>query len=235
VVTWNILGALRVLRGRGYETVSASEIVPGDVILLERGPMYCDMIVLQGDRIVTDESGLTGEATPVSKRSIRRASRREAYNPLQHRWCTISAGTEILEVGEGATALVLATGSFTAKGELLTDVLSYGRHKSVFDGEVYVVLALLMVECAVLIPVVFSLLGGEWVYAWFYGKWVRWNLQYHSNTTLTVALPISHLYSCWYISPLTSHSVHAYCRPLVQEASIEKYFMSNSREYSPRR
>jgi magnesium-transporting ATPase (P-type) len=177
VVMWYILGVLRVLRGRGYETISASEIVSGDVIVLQTGPIYCDMIVLEGDRIVTDESGLTGEATPVSKRSIRRSSGREAYNRLRHRSSTISAGTELLEVGEGALALVLATGSFTAKGELLTDVLSYGKHTSVFDGEVYVVLALLMVESAVLIPIVFSLLGGEWVYAWFYGKWIPWDRQ----------------------------------------------------------
>jgi P-type Ca2+ transporter type 2C len=159
------------LRDGNYDSVPVTEIVPGDAVALERGPAFCDMVILTGEGIVVDESALTGEATPVSKKPTTESISLEIYNENRHHAYTISAGTDIVEVHEGGVALVLATGSFTAKGELLAEVLSYRQHKSVFDEEIAVVLALLMTEAVVLIPIVFFLLGGQWEFAWFYGTW----------------------------------------------------------------
>jgi cation-transporting ATPase 13A3/4/5 len=74
-----------------------------------------------------------------------------------------------LQEGEKDLGLVLKTGSFTTKGELLTDVLSYERHKFKFDDEVKIVLFILLLEAVVLLGLVFYFLQDQWVYAWFYG------------------------------------------------------------------
>ena len=77
----------------------------------------------------------------------------------------------MIEVGDDQRdlGLVLKTGSFTTKGELLSDVLSYERHKFKFDDEVKIVLFILLLEAIVLFALVFYFLQDQWVYAWFYG------------------------------------------------------------------
>ena len=64
---------------------------------------------------------------------------------------------------------MLKTGSFTTKGELLSDVLSYERHHFKFDDEVKIVLFILFLQAIFLLGLVFHFLQDQWVYAWFYG------------------------------------------------------------------
>jgi magnesium-transporting ATPase (P-type) len=162
----------RALRDGDFKSISVTEIVPGDVVLLEPGTAHCDMVVLQGNCIMVDESALTGECTPVLKKALDDALDEAPYNPKRHATFTISAGTEILETEEKARslALVLATGSFTVKGELLTDVCSYQRHQFLFDAEVHLVLAILLFETVAYCICMFLWLSDSWVFAWFYCK-----------------------------------------------------------------
>jgi magnesium-transporting ATPase (P-type) len=165
--------ACRVLRDGGYAVISVKDVVPGDVVVLKPGSVNCDMIVLKADRILVDESALTGEATPMLKVEVDADIRDTAYNQAHHKSFTISAGTEILEVGEDGKdlGLVMTTGSFTTKGQLLTEVLSYQRHKFKFDDEVKLVVFTLVIEAIFLVSMVFYFLDDQWVYAWFYGKY----------------------------------------------------------------
>ena len=142
------------------------------MVVLKPGVVYCDMVVLKAFRVLVDESALTGEATPVLKVEVDPATRDETYSQTQHKLFTISAGTEIMEVDDNGKdlGLVITTGSFTAKGELLTDVLSYQRHKFKFDNEVQLVLFILAVEAIIMISLVFHFLKDDWVYSWFYGN-----------------------------------------------------------------
>ena len=143
------------------------------MVVLTPGVVSCDMVVLSAARLVVDESALTGEATPIAKAMIDPAMGSAIYDPHRHKSFTLSAGTEILEVDEGEEGhlgLVLATGSFTNKGKLVTDVLSYQRHKFKFDDEVKMVLFMLIIEAAILVGLVFKFIDeDQWVYAWFYG------------------------------------------------------------------
>jgi magnesium-transporting ATPase (P-type) len=133
------------------------------------------MVIVATERLIVDESALTGEANPVIKVCIDSTQISEIYKPTtQHKMITLSAGTEIVEVGEQGRGndigLVLATGSFTSKGRLLSDVLAYQRHKFKFDDEVKIVLCILMVEAIFLVGLVFFFIEeDQWVYAWFYG------------------------------------------------------------------
>jgi magnesium-transporting ATPase (P-type) len=163
----------RVLRGGSQVEIPNANIVPGDVVVLKPGVLPCDMVILKAERMVVDESALTGEAHPVIKSAIDPTMADVVYDPNRHKSCTLSAGTTISEVGdeEGKDlGLVIATGSFTAKGMLVTDVLSYQRHKFKFDDEVLIVLLILAAEAVILVGLVFVFIAGEyWVYAWFYG------------------------------------------------------------------
>jgi magnesium-transporting ATPase (P-type) len=149
-----------------------AETVPGDVVDIQPGKVHCDMVVLKGFRILVDESALTGESTPVQKLEIDPSMSKEAYRPSVHKSHTLSTGTEILEIDSNGSnlGLVMTTGSFTSKGELLTEVLSYERHKFRFDDEVILVLAILMVEAVILVSLAFVFLNDNWVFSWFYGK-----------------------------------------------------------------
>jgi predicted P-type ATPase len=137
--------------------------------VLRRGPVLCDVVILRGESIVVDESALTGEATPVSKKALDVSMANTTFSSKRHATNSILAGTDIQEVDDGGLGLVVNTGSFTNKGDLLTGVLSYGRHKPLFEDDVQLVVILLAVETAVLIGLVFDWLGSNWVRAYFDG------------------------------------------------------------------
>src|SRR5216117_1144477 len=60
----------RALRGGKWEQVDAPTLVPGDIVRLYLGDVVpADCKLLQGDYISIDQSALTGESLPVSKKS----------------------------------------------------------------------------------------------------------------------------------------------------------------------
>lgn len=130
------------------------------------------MAILQASALLVDESALTGEVHPIAKIPLDPANTDIIYNAMTNKSSTISAGTSILECGEGDLAIVTKTGSFTSKGELLSDVLSYERHKFKFDTEVKLVLIILVVEAIDLFSVMAAEVQDDWVYKWFYGMFV---------------------------------------------------------------
>ena len=141
------------------------------VLLPQPGVAYFDMAILKAKHILVDESALTGEINPVAKIPLDPANSHLTYDPKTNKSSTISAGTIILECGDGKdaggdVAIVTQTGSFTTKGELLSDVLSYQRHKFKFDTEVKLVLVILAVEAAIMLAIVMNVIEDHWVYAW---------------------------------------------------------------------
>ncbi|KTD66903.1 magnesium-transporting ATPase, P-type [Legionella steelei] len=58
----------RVLRDREWKNISASELVPGDIVLIKLGNIIpADMKLLSGEYLTVDQSTLTGESLPVEK------------------------------------------------------------------------------------------------------------------------------------------------------------------------
>ncbi len=58
-----------VLRDGEFKTIPARELVPGDIIKLKIGDIIpADVKLIQGDYIQVDQSALTGESLPVSKK-----------------------------------------------------------------------------------------------------------------------------------------------------------------------
>ncbi|HHL45419.1 MAG TPA: HAD family hydrolase [Gammaproteobacteria bacterium] len=59
-----------VLREGKYHTIPARELVPGDIIKLKIGDIIpADVQLMEGDYLLVDQSALTGESLPVSKKT----------------------------------------------------------------------------------------------------------------------------------------------------------------------
>ena len=169
-------GQVEVLRDGKYISVEHSQVVPGDIVRVGSGKLYTDMVLFRTEGLLVDESALTGESNPVPKTAmdILGEDAASAYDPLlKHKKHTLSAGTTVLESElDDNYAVVVATGSYTSKGQLLRDVFAYQRHSFQFDKEVPIVFLILTIECVVAFASVWKLLDEQPVYAWFYGMYV---------------------------------------------------------------
>ncbi|KAK7082436.1 hypothetical protein SK128_023001 [Halocaridina rubra] len=114
-----------VLRDGVRNIVSSRDVVPGDVILLksQMGFMEVDVVVLRG-AVVTNEAMLTGESIPVTKVGIPLDSD-ILFCEEENKHHMLYSGTEILQVRGGSEipALVLKTGFYTTRGELVRSIL----------------------------------------------------------------------------------------------------------------
>ena len=169
----HITGELRVIRDGEVITLQQRELVPGDIVFIEQGIAQCDMIILKHTNLVVDESALTGESTPVAKTAFPQ-DEKAAYDPSAHKKHTIFAGTTVLESSSSNQdlAMVTRTASFTSKGELLREILSYERHNFKFDTEVKLVCLILLCYGIVGFVIVVKLIKDSFVYSFFYGFYV---------------------------------------------------------------
>lgn len=102
--------AARVLRGGAERSVAASDVVPGDLILLAEGDIVpADARVVEAVRLLADESSLTGESAPVAKETGA-----DPQRPL------VAAGSVVVR-GRGR-AVVTATGGDSTLGRIATMV-----------------------------------------------------------------------------------------------------------------
>ncbi len=104
----------RVRRGGHVAELSALQLAPGDVVLLEAGNVVpADLRLIETVQLKVDESPLTGESVPVEKRITRL---HEAEAPLGDRVNLAYKGTSVT-YGQGI-GLVVATGMQTELGRI---------------------------------------------------------------------------------------------------------------------
>jgi Ca2+-transporting ATPase len=109
------VGIARVIVRRGglTATVSAADLVPGDVVLLEAGDVVtADVRLLEASKLEVDQSALTGESVPVPK-SVERVA---PDAPVPERSCMLFKGTSLTR--GSALAVVLGTGMQTELGRI---------------------------------------------------------------------------------------------------------------------
>lgn len=104
----------RVQRAGRLLSVPASELVPGDRLLLEAGNVVpADLRLIEVNQLRTDEAALTGESQPVDKQE---AALSEAELSLGDRRNMAYRGTQV--VHGRAAGLVVATGMATELGRI---------------------------------------------------------------------------------------------------------------------
>lgn len=107
---------VRIRRGGTELSISPSELVDGDVVLLVAGdivPADCRIVVAQG--VETDESALTGESLPI----VKHVDAVAPDAPVADRTSIAYAGTAI--AAGRAEAVVVATGKRTEAGRAVAD------------------------------------------------------------------------------------------------------------------
>jgi Mg2+-importing ATPase len=153
------------------------EVVPGDIVLLSAGDMVpADVRLIESRDLFVSQSALTGEAMPVEKLTGDRFGPQAAGaqdpdthpdNPLDEP-SLLFMGTSVIS-GTGK-AIVLATGKNTCFGGMAA-TLAGQRTPTAFDRGVNDVSWLLIRFMLVMVPVVFfinGLLKGQWVDAFFF-------------------------------------------------------------------
>ncbi len=149
---------VRVVRDGGTTEISAKELVPGDVMLLEAGvQIAADGRLLESSNLQIRESALTGEAAAVSKRADTLLSKDSS---LGDRINVVFQGTEVLQ-GRG-TVLVTTTGMNTEIGRIATMLQSVESEPTPLQrrmtqlGNVLVMGSLILVAIIVLGGVLYS-------------------------------------------------------------------------------
>ena len=114
---------VRVLREGQQKQLSAKQLVPGDIVLLEAGDQVAaDGRLLESASLQARESALTGEATAVEKKA---QTTLEETAALADRTNLIFQGTEVTK-GRGKM-LVTRTGMSTELGQIATLIQSVGE------------------------------------------------------------------------------------------------------------
>ncbi|MFE4105254.1 cation-translocating P-type ATPase [Almyronema epifaneia] len=103
----------QVRRAGEVQVISAEDIVPGDIVVLEGGDLVsADLRLIKASKLQVDESPLTGESLPVSKTTAAIAAER----PLAEQENMLFKGTAVTRgTGEG---VAVATGMDTELGKI---------------------------------------------------------------------------------------------------------------------
>jgi Ca2+-transporting ATPase len=104
----------RVLRDGQPLTISAADLVPGDVVLLQAGnTVPADLRLLEAEELQADESALTGESTP----ALKQLGPIDADDPSPADQLNMAFRGSLVTNGT-ATGLVVATGLNTEMGRI---------------------------------------------------------------------------------------------------------------------
>ena len=151
-----------VMRDGRVRTIPGSELVPGDVVLLDAGDVVpADLRIHSAANLRIDESMLTGESLPVSKSSL----------PIAERECSTAeqtnmafSGTSV--VGGHARGIVVATGAATEVGRIAGSIRHTERTATPLQGQMrrlgrILTIAVLLISLAVFVIGTFQNRGVE--------------------------------------------------------------------------
>ena len=162
----------RVIRGGSERRIAASQLVPGDIVLVAEGERVpVDGVLVAGDVLTVDESALTGESIPVTKSIAGTPARVSDSDRPVGRRCSESsslvfAGTLIVR-GQG-TIEALHTGQATRFGQIGASLASIHGEPTLLQKTTTRLigkLALLAVGFCLVVFLAYGLIRGDWLEA----------------------------------------------------------------------
>ncbi len=153
----------RVIRNGEEKVINASELVPGDVILLEAGDFVpADARLVKSVSLKSEESALTGESVPSEKDAetpVKEGASLGDRTNMVFSGCSVTYGT--------ATAIVTATGMDTEMGKIANMLDSEGDSQTPLQkklsglGKILGIVAL--VACAIVLAVGIAIDPSNWM------------------------------------------------------------------------
>ena len=139
-----------VIRDDRMQQVPASDLVPGDVVVLEAGSRVpADCRIIQSADLHVDESSLTGESIEVEKGSQESLS---VNTPIHERTNVAYNGTAVVR-GSGK-AVVVATGMNTEIGKIVELVETTSKEITPLERKLEQLARYLTVVCVLVVPLV---------------------------------------------------------------------------------
>lgn len=156
----------RVIRDGIERVISARDLVPGDMVLVGEGErLPADGVLSSSDVLSVDESALTGESAPVSKRPLRPGETPDAAAaPGSEAGSSLFSGTLIVR-GQ-AVACITRTGPHTALGRIgasLAAIVSEPTPLQKTAGRLVAWLGLFAIGFCILVAVAYGVLRGDWI------------------------------------------------------------------------
>ncbi len=155
-----------VLRDGKETEVRISELVPGDIVLLQTGSVIpADLRIISAKDFFVSESALTGESMPVEKSP---APVQNANSALELPNACFLGASVISGIARG---VVVNTGSDTLFGAI-AEKLAAQREETAFDKGIRSFTFLMIRFMSIMVAVVFLIVGitkGDWVQALLFG------------------------------------------------------------------
>jgi len=156
----------RVMRDGGEVRLAARDLVPGDIVLVGEGErLPADGALVAGDVLSVDESALTGESAPVSKRPLAAGEAADAETqPGAETGPYLFSGT--LVVRGQAVARIARTGPRTALGKIGVSLAAIVQEPTPLQktaGRLVALLGVFAIAFCVVVAVAYGLLRQDWV------------------------------------------------------------------------
>lgn len=140
-----------VRRSGSLHSVISTQIVPGDIVILEEGDKVpADLRIIDAQNLRVNESQLTGESLPISKTSSAIKGKKEVYEQRNQ----LFQGSYI--VGGSGTGLVVATGDTTEFGRMAA-LTANGFEKSPVEKKIDSIVSWVVIVVLTLTIVIFGL------------------------------------------------------------------------------
>ena len=156
----------RVLRDGCETQIPAREVVPDDILLIGEGErLPADGVLVGGDILSVDESALTGESAPVSKRPARQGETLPDHTAPGAETGPFVFGGTLVARGQGVVR-VTQTGNDSALGRIGQSLAAIRQEATPLQktaGRLVGMLGLAALAFCALVAVSYGLVLGDWV------------------------------------------------------------------------
>lgn len=144
-----------VIRGGKRHEISAEELVPGDIVVIQNGMQVpADMRLIEAKKLSINEAALTGEWMPINKQT----KPVHVGQPLAERVCMAWMGTFV--AGGQGLGIVVATGDSTEVGKLAGNLQEVEEVKTPLQHEMSNISHIMLYIIGVLVVIIFMI--GLW-------------------------------------------------------------------------